>query len=58
LLSAAKERNGEAVLLEVRESNLAARRLYEKTGFVQAGVRKSYYVNPLEDAILYRYDLP
>ena len=44
-----------AALLEVRESNLAARRLYEKFGFVLAGRRTAYYRNPEEDAILYRY---
>lgn len=30
-------------LLEVRESNLAARHLYEKLGFIQVGRRKNYY---------------
>ena len=44
-----------AVFLEVRESNLAARRLYEKFGFTIAGSRTAYYRNPEEDAILYRY---
>lgn len=29
--------------LEVRESNLRARRLYERYGFVQVGVRRAYY---------------
>lgn len=44
----------EAVFLEVRASNAAARALYESAGFRQTGVRKSYYQNPLEDAVLYR----
>jgi [ribosomal protein S18]-alanine N-acetyltransferase len=57
LLDAAGETNSEAVFLEVRESNAAARGLYEKLGFRQTGRRKSYYANPLEDAILYRLDL-
>ena len=38
--------------LEVRESNLAARRLYEKNGFEIVGKRKNYYEKPAEDAIL------
>ena len=38
--------------LEVRRSNLAARRLYEDLGFVVAGVRRDYYTNPLEDALI------
>jgi ribosomal-protein-alanine N-acetyltransferase len=38
--------------LEVRRSNVAARRLYEQAGFVTAGVRTSYYTNPIEDALI------
>ncbi len=57
ILEAARKTNSEAVFLEVRESNHAARSLYEKSGFTQTGLRKSYYANPLEDAILYRLSL-
>ena len=38
--------------LEVRRSNAAARRLYERAGFELAGVRTSYYTNPIEDALI------
>ena len=38
--------------LEVRQSNIAARRLYERAGFYQDGVRKNYYTNPIEDALI------
>lgn len=38
--------------LEVRRSNDAARRLYERAGFRLAGVRTSYYTNPIEDALI------
>ena len=38
--------------LEVRRSNAAARRLYERAGFEIAGVRTSYYTNPIEDALI------
>jgi len=41
-----------SVLLEVRESNLAARRLYEKLGFIEKGRRNNYYRDPQEDALL------
>lgn len=49
------ETRARAALLEVRESNLAARQLYEKFGFIVAGRRTSYYRHPDEDAILYSY---
>jgi ribosomal-protein-alanine N-acetyltransferase len=57
LLDTASQSASESVFLEVRESNLPARRFYEKTGFQQAGVRKGYYRDPPEDAILYRLDI-
>lgn len=38
--------------LEVRESNMAARALYQKLGFIHAGVRKDYYADEGEDAVL------
>ncbi len=38
--------------LEVRESNRAARSLYEDFGFVKVGERKSYYIEPTENAVL------
>ena len=39
-------------ILEVRRSNLAARRLYEAAGFRLVGVRTSYYTKPIEDALI------
>ena len=41
-----------ALRLEVRESNLPARRLYESLGFLVDGRRRRYYRRPAEDAIL------
>jgi [ribosomal protein S18]-alanine N-acetyltransferase len=44
--------------LEVRESNFAARRLYEGLGFTVTATRPKYYAQPEEDAlILWREDL-
>src|SRR5438105_5050952 len=44
--------------LEVRRSNDAARNLYERFGFTVAGVRRSYYTRPVEDAlVLWRENL-
>ena len=57
LLAKARQTNSQSVFLEVRESNGAARSLYEKTGFAQTGRRKSYYKDPVEDAVLYRLTL-
>jgi [ribosomal protein S18]-alanine N-acetyltransferase len=42
------------VFLEVRESNLPARRFYEKNGFVEVGRRRQYYRQPDEDAVVYK----
>lgn len=42
--------------LEVRESNLPARRLYESEGFRVVAVRRGMYEKPKEDGILMNYD--
>lgn len=42
----------EKALLEVRSSNLAALKFYERFGFVVSGHRPRYYVAPIEDALL------
>jgi len=53
-LDLARAQGAEAVFLEVRESNRAARALYEKWSFMRSGRRQRYYKDPEEDAILYR----
>jgi ribosomal-protein-alanine N-acetyltransferase len=45
------------VLLEVRESNQAARAFYASLGFVDDGRRRGYYADPVEDAVLLRLRL-
>lgn len=40
------------IILEVRQSNDAAIKLYEKYGFKKAGVRKNFYRSPQEDGIV------
>ena len=42
----------EFISLEVRVSNIAAISLYEKFGFERTGLRKRFYTNPQEDAII------
>jgi len=58
LLSLARRRGAQAVFLEVRESNRAARALYSRMGFTESGRRKSYYRNPEEDALVCRKLFP
>lgn len=46
------------MFLEVRESNAAARKLYESAGFRQAGRRRAYYQDPPEDALILECSAP
>ena len=52
LMCAAAARGAERMTLEVRPSNTPALRLYERLGFAAIGVRKKYYQDNDEDAIL------
>ena len=54
VLSWLRERGVREVFLEVRESNEAARRLYEAHGFTAVGRRAGYYTRPREDALVLR----
>src|SRR5215207_1699279 len=51
-LDLAVERRAHEATLEVRLSNLAARRLYEKYGFRPVGLRPRYYSDDNEDALI------
>lgn len=46
-----------SVALEVRCTNLPAISLYNKLGFEQVGVRRNYYRNPREDALILRKEI-
>lgn len=56
-LEEAARRGARAVFLEVRDSNRAARRLYERGGFRVVGVRSRYYIRPVEDALVMRREV-
>ncbi|MDT0260209.1 ribosomal protein S18-alanine N-acetyltransferase [Jatrophihabitans lederbergiae] len=55
LITEARRRGASEVLLEVREDNLAARKLYEAEGFANLGRRRGYYDRGRVDAVTMRY---
>ena len=54
LIDQLENRGNHSLTLEVRASNVSAIALYRKLGFVQVGLRKNYYRNPKEDALILR----
>lgn len=52
LIRYAEEKNADNIRLEVRNSNIAAISLYKKCGFTQVGIRKKYYSDNGEDALI------
>jgi ribosomal-protein-alanine N-acetyltransferase len=57
-MRAARDADVQALYLEVRDSNVAARALYASRGFVEVGRRRDYYRRPREDALVLRLPLP
>ncbi len=57
LLEAAREQGAVLATLEVRESNLPAKSLYENIGFRRVGLRKGYYSKTNENALVMLKDL-
>lgn len=55
LIEIGNEQRINAYTLEVRQSNVAAIRLYHKIGFREDGIRKNFYESPREDAIIMWY---
>lgn len=54
-LECAKEEGITDVFLEVREGNMPARTLYRGFGFQETGLRKNYYDEPKENAVLMQW---
>jgi [ribosomal protein S18]-alanine N-acetyltransferase len=58
LTTAARARESASMTLEVRWSNHGAQEMYQRFGFVPAGVRKNYYAEVGEDAlVMWAYDI-
>lgn len=54
---ALREEGAACIFLEVRTQNAPARALYTSLGFTQTGVRKGFYKNPADDAVLMKKPL-
>lgn len=52
LIEQAKQRGAVSMTLEVRVSNMAAQTLYRKLGFEKKGIRRQYYSDTREDALI------
>ncbi|MBN2048356.1 MAG: ribosomal protein S18-alanine N-acetyltransferase [Anaerolineaceae bacterium] len=57
MMDACRRENAVSIYLEVRVSNLPAQTLYRKFGFEPVGIRKRYYKDNHEDALLMTCDL-
>jgi len=57
VISWVKQQGAQYITLEVRQSNLAAQALYFKLGFKTVGIRRFYYSNPAEDALVMMLNL-
>lgn len=54
LIQGLTERGSHSLMLEVRSTNEPAKNLYAKMGFDAVGIRRNYYRNPREDALILR----
>lgn len=52
LMKIALQKGAENITLEVRVSNTGAQKLYKRLGFEKAGIRKGYYLDTKEDALI------
>ena len=57
LIAKLQEKDAEEVVLEVRASNHPALAFYERAGFSAAGLRRNYYREPVEDALILRMSI-
>lgn len=52
LMTRAQEKKLSFLTLEVRQSNVPAQNLYKKHGYIEVGLRRNYYSQPTENAVL------
>ena len=57
LMELGKNLGSQCFFLEVRKSNDAGRALYSSLGFFECGIRKGFYDNPKEDAVLMMWEM-
>ena len=58
IVNEARHLGAASLTLEVRRSNVAAQRLYARSGFREIGVRTNYYNQPVEDALVLSRKIP
>ena len=54
LIDTLSKQGSHSLMLEVRQTNEPAKNLYQALGFETVGIRKNYYRNPREDALIMR----
>ena len=54
LIDTLSKQGSHSLMLEVRQTNEPAKNLYKALGFETVGIRKNYYRNPREDALILR----
>ncbi|MHC1720509.1 MAG: ribosomal protein S18-alanine N-acetyltransferase [Clostridiaceae bacterium] len=58
IIDICRRANATGITLEVRKSNISAIRLYKKYGFIEEGMRKNFYADNNEDAIImWKHDI-
>lgn len=57
VIELAKRYNSKKIMIEVRSKNLSAINFYKNNGFEQISIRKDYYKNPTDDALIFERSL-
>ena len=57
VIELAKRYNSKKIMIEVRSKNVSAINFYIKNGFEKISVRKDYYKNPVDDALIFERSL-